>query len=110
MGAVGGGIWHLVKGTKNSPSGARMRGGLEVSFPLVKAGGRAAWNTLGALCCPLLCLPYIGATSLQMCAPCSLWASRITFSSRNMLEISLSSLSSEGSYVSDRLVCAALNK
>lgn len=30
MGAVGGGIWHLVKGTKNSPSGARMRGGLEV--------------------------------------------------------------------------------
>lgn len=32
MGAVGGGIWHLVKGTKNSPSGARLRGGLEVSF------------------------------------------------------------------------------
>ena len=31
MGAVGGGIWHLVKGTKNSPSGARLRGGLEVS-------------------------------------------------------------------------------
>ena len=30
MGAVGGGIWHLVKGSKNSPSGARMRGGLEV--------------------------------------------------------------------------------
>ena len=30
MGAVGGGIWHLVKGTKNSPSGARLRGGLEV--------------------------------------------------------------------------------
>lgn len=34
MGAVGGGIWHLVKGTKNSPSGARLRGGLEVSFHL----------------------------------------------------------------------------
>ncbi len=31
MGAVGGGIWHLVKGTKNSPSGQRFRGGLEVS-------------------------------------------------------------------------------
>lgn len=30
MGAVGGGIWHLVKGTKNSPSGQRFRGGLEV--------------------------------------------------------------------------------
>ena len=30
MGAVGGGIWHAVKGSKNSPSGARMRGGLEV--------------------------------------------------------------------------------
>lgn len=30
MGAVGGGIWHLIKGTKNSPSGARMRGGIEV--------------------------------------------------------------------------------
>lgn len=34
MGAVGGGIWHLVKGLKNSPSGFRLRGGIEV-------GGRA---------------------------------------------------------------------
>lgn len=34
MGAVGGGVWHLLKGIKNSPSNARMRGGLEVrSFP-----------------------------------------------------------------------------
>ena len=30
MGAVGGGIWHLIKGVKNSPSGARTRGGIEV--------------------------------------------------------------------------------
>jgi hypothetical protein len=30
MGAVGGGIWHMVKGSKNSPSGQRLRGGLEV--------------------------------------------------------------------------------
>ena len=30
MGAVGGGIWHLLKGMKNSPRNARMRGGLEV--------------------------------------------------------------------------------
>ena len=37
MGAVGGGIWHLVKGTKNSPSGARLRGGLEVRFTCLHA-------------------------------------------------------------------------
>ncbi len=30
MGAVGGGLWHVLKGTKNSPSGARFRGGIEV--------------------------------------------------------------------------------
>ena len=30
MGAVGGGIWHLLKGMKNSPGGARFRGGFEV--------------------------------------------------------------------------------
>ena len=30
MGAVGGGLWHFFKGLKNSPSNARMRGGLEV--------------------------------------------------------------------------------
>lgn len=30
MGAVGGGLWHLLKGMKNSPSGARFRGGIEV--------------------------------------------------------------------------------
>ena len=32
MGAVGGGIWHLIKGAKNSPSGARTRGGIEVTL------------------------------------------------------------------------------
>jgi mitochondrial import inner membrane translocase subunit TIM17 len=31
MGAVGGGIWHMLKGMKNSPGGARFRGGFEVS-------------------------------------------------------------------------------
>ena len=31
MGAVGGGVWHLVKGIKNSPSGARMLGGVQVT-------------------------------------------------------------------------------
>ena len=30
MGAVGGGVWHLLKGSKNSPSGARLKGGIEV--------------------------------------------------------------------------------
>lgn len=30
MGAVGGGIWHLIKGTRNSPSGYRTRGAIEV--------------------------------------------------------------------------------
>lgn len=30
MGAVGGGLWHLIKGAKNSPSGSRMLGGVEV--------------------------------------------------------------------------------
>ena len=30
MGAVGGGIWHLIKGAKNSPTGTRTRGGIEV--------------------------------------------------------------------------------
>lgn len=31
MGAVGGGIWHMLKGMKNSPSGHRFRGGIDVS-------------------------------------------------------------------------------
>lgn len=30
MGGVGGGLWHLMKGMKNSPGGARFRGGIEV--------------------------------------------------------------------------------
>ena len=30
MGAVGGGLWHLIKGVKNSPGGARTLGGIEV--------------------------------------------------------------------------------
>ncbi len=32
MGAVGGGLWHLLKGVKNSPRGSRMLGGIEVSL------------------------------------------------------------------------------
>jgi len=31
MGAVGGGLWHLIKGIKNSPSGGRMLGGVQAS-------------------------------------------------------------------------------
>ena len=42
MGAVGGGIWHLIKGAKNSPSGARTRGGIEVLLH------DAAWNLRAA--------------------------------------------------------------
>lgn len=30
MGGVGGGLWHLMKGMKNSPGGSRFRGGIEV--------------------------------------------------------------------------------
>ena len=30
MGAVGGGMFHLLKGMKNSPKGSRMIGGMEV--------------------------------------------------------------------------------
>lgn len=32
MGAVGGGLWHLLKGMKNSPSGHRFVGGIDVSW------------------------------------------------------------------------------
>lgn len=39
MGAVGGGLWHLVKGLKNSPSGSRILGGVQVP------------NFLTAKCC-----------------------------------------------------------
>ena len=31
MGAVGGGVWYLVKGLKNSPPGARVKGALEAA-------------------------------------------------------------------------------
>jgi import inner membrane translocase subunit TIM17 len=34
MGAVGGGMWHLLKGMKNSPSGHRFVGGIDVSTDL----------------------------------------------------------------------------
>ena len=33
MGAVGGGLWHLVKGIKNSPTGGRLLGGVQVRVP-----------------------------------------------------------------------------
>lgn len=32
MGAVGGGAWHLIKGMRNSPKGARILGGIDVSI------------------------------------------------------------------------------
>jgi hypothetical protein len=35
MGGVGGGLWHLMKGMKNSPSGARFRGGIEVRISII---------------------------------------------------------------------------
>ena len=53
MGAVGGGIWHLLKGAKNSPSGTRLAGGIEVClssscFAGWAAGGHAVLS-FGAL-------------------------------------------------------------
>ena len=44
MGAVGGGIWHLIKGVKNSPSGARTRGGIEVKFARSEMSKTASGN------------------------------------------------------------------
>ncbi|KAK9823787.1 hypothetical protein WJX72_005500 [[Myrmecia] bisecta] len=48
MGAVGGGIWHLAKGLKNSPSGARLRGGIEaIRREAPRLGGSfAVWGGL----------------------------------------------------------------
>lgn len=48
MGAVGGGIWHLIKGAKNSPSGARTRGGIEaIRREAPRIGGSfAVWGGL----------------------------------------------------------------
>ncbi|CAM0906660.1 unnamed protein product [Alopecurus aequalis] len=48
MGAVGGSVWHFVKGLRNSPNGARMIGGLQAArmkAPGV-AGSFAVWSTL----------------------------------------------------------------
>ncbi|GLC48626.1 hypothetical protein PLESTB_000119100 [Pleodorina starrii] len=51
MGAVGGGIWHLIKGTKNSPSGYRTRGAIEaVRREAPRLGGSFAnWGLTFAL-------------------------------------------------------------
>eukprot|EP00891_Asterochloris_glomerata_P002012 jgi/Astpho2/2012/gw1.00038.418.1_t len=48
MGAVGGGIWHLLKGAKNSPSGTRLAGGIEaIRREAPKLGGSfAVWGGL----------------------------------------------------------------
>lgn len=48
MGAVGGGLWHLLKGMKNSPSGSRLRGGIEsIRRESPKIGGSfAVWGGL----------------------------------------------------------------
>lgn len=48
MGAVGGGIWHLIKGAKNSPTGARTRGGIEaIRREAPRIGGSfAVWGAL----------------------------------------------------------------
>ena len=49
MGAVGGGLWHFFKGIKNSPSDARMRGGLEVYFLSISVSSSLALSVLLAL-------------------------------------------------------------
>ncbi|KXZ44954.1 hypothetical protein GPECTOR_60g731 [Gonium pectorale] len=51
MGAVGGGIWHLIKGSKNSPSGYRTRGAIEaVRREAPRLGGSFAnWGLSFAL-------------------------------------------------------------
>jgi len=48
MGAVGGGVWHLLKGLKNSPSGSRFKGGIEsIRREAPKIGGSfAVWGGL----------------------------------------------------------------
>ncbi|KAK9832502.1 hypothetical protein WJX81_002570 [Elliptochloris bilobata] len=48
MGAVGGGLWHLFKGVRNSPSNARFRGGFEaVRREAPRIGGSfAVWGGL----------------------------------------------------------------
>lgn len=48
MGAVGGGLWHLVKGLRNSPSGQRFRGGVEaIRREAPRLGGSfAIWGGL----------------------------------------------------------------
>lgn len=59
MGAVGGGLWHLVKGLRNSPSGGRLRGGVEAirrEAPRL-GGGFAVWGGLfSAFDCTLVFL------------------------------------------------------
>lgn len=50
MGAVGGSIWHSIKGFRNSPRGAQLRGGLELCkarAPVV-GGNFAVWGGLFA--------------------------------------------------------------
>ncbi|PRW58668.1 mitochondrial import inner membrane translocase subunit TIM17-2-like [Chlorella sorokiniana] len=48
MGAVGGGLWHLLKGMKNSPSGHRMIGGIDaIRREAPRIGGSfAVWGGL----------------------------------------------------------------
>eukprot|EP00890_Picochlorum_soloecismus_P006107 jgi/Picsp_1/6498/NSC_03842-R1_protein len=48
MGAVGGGLWHVLKGFKNSPSGSRLRGGIEsIRREAPRIGGSfAVWGGL----------------------------------------------------------------
>eukprot|EP00887_Chlorella_sp_A99_P005814 scaffold1.g5814.t1 len=48
MGAVGGGLWHLLKGIKNSPGGSRFRGGIDsIRREAPKIGGSfAVWGGL----------------------------------------------------------------
>lgn len=50
MGAIGGSIWHSVKGARNSPRGARLLGAVDaVKLRAPKLGGAfAVWVSFGA--------------------------------------------------------------
>lgn len=59
MGVVGGGLWHLLKGMKNSPSGHRFVGGIDV---------RAQNRPLGSL---VVVCPDCFGSWLLLLLPCA---------------------------------------
>ena len=60
MGAVGGGLWHLIKGLKNSPRNARMRGGVEVEA--LNTGEYLGW------CCGTRWRVFVLTARASICA------------------------------------------